>query len=258
MEMFRQRREEKIVKAKINLVRGVVFLLILVLYTGNALATASFETDYLPNGLFFSYNAGNGQRSVFINYTGNISQPVGDPLAAAGNKLVWNAGDGVQYKFTATGATSVGVATTGTNAVSVVNSSYADLLTGLSTAFSLDVSNWNGTTGTGTISWNPVTNLALTDAGTTLSSPTLNAFDLGSNASLTMSFVITSGVYNFVTGSSLDNIGTQLKAQLGQVTAAPEPGEWTLMLVGMGLIGFTIYRKKYQVALPEWQNVRKS
>jgi len=181
---------------------------------------------------------------------------MGDPLAAAGNMLVWNAGSGVQYKFTATGATSVNLTTTGTNVFSAANNYSTDLLTGLTTAYSLDVS--AGVDGTGTITWNPVTNLALTAAGTALNSPTLNAFDLGSNANLTMSFAITSGVYNFVTGVTTNNIGADLKAKLDQVTAAPEPGEWALMLVGMGLIGFTIYRKKYQVALPEWQNVRKS
>jgi hypothetical protein len=86
----------------------------------------------------------------------------------------------------------------------------------------------------------------------------LGALDLGSTANLTMTFAITGAVFDFVTGATNTGAFSSMQAAFGQVTAAPEPGEWALMLVGMGLIGFTIYRKKYQVALPEWQNVRKS
>ncbi|MCK9364896.1 MAG: PEPxxWA-CTERM sorting domain-containing protein [Syntrophales bacterium] len=42
------------------------------------------------------------------------------------------------------------------------------------------------------------------------------------------------------------------------VTVVPEPAEWALMIVGLGMIGFSVYRKRYRMALPEWQNVRKS
>ncbi|MHB8092106.1 MAG: PEPxxWA-CTERM sorting domain-containing protein [Syntrophales bacterium] len=42
------------------------------------------------------------------------------------------------------------------------------------------------------------------------------------------------------------------------VTVVPEPAEWALMIIGLGMIGFSVYRKRYRMALPEWQNVRKS
>ena len=167
------------------------------------LATASFETDYIVNGLSFAFDSDTNTRSVTINKTGGISQAsggIGDPLVAVGNLFGWPLYQAI-YDFTASGAKTVVLTSTGTNVVSAKNATTGDLLTGLTTAFSLDVSDWNGTTGTGTISWNPVTNLALTPAGTALNSATLNAFDLGSTASMTMSFAITSGVYNFVTGA---------------------------------------------------------
>ena len=72
-------------KAKINLVRGVVFLLILVLYTGNALATASFETIGEDNGLWFTWNKTTG-RSVAIQYTGNYS---GSDTNLVGSYFSW-------------------------------------------------------------------------------------------------------------------------------------------------------------------------
>jgi hypothetical protein len=246
------------VKAKINLVRGVVFLLILALYTGNALATASFDTDADTNGLYFGYSK--GQRYVQIFYTGNInqSQPGGgaDPLVTTGSILSWNGGDASKYNFTM-GTTPTLTLASGGNTVTVSKDDLTkDYLTGLTTALSMDVS--AGVGGIGTITWSPVTTLVLTGDGTALGSTTLGALALGSPASLTMSFVITSGVYDFVTGVSTTGTNASMKAAFDQVTAAPEPGEWALMLVGMGLIGFTIYRKKYQVALPEWQNVRKS
>jgi hypothetical protein len=250
--------EGKVVKAKINLVKWVVFLLTFIFYTGNALATASFSTDVDANGLQFGKIG--SQRWVLINYTGDINQssPGGalDALISPGTLLQWNAGGGSKYNFTM-GTTPTLTLASGGNTVTVSKDDFTkDYLTGLSTALSMDVS--AGVGGIGTITWNPVTTLALTGDGTALGSTTLGALDLGSTANLTMTFAITGAVFDFVTGATNTGAFSSMQAAFGQVTAAPEPGEWALMLVGMGLIGFTIYRKKYQVALPEWQNVRKS
>lgn len=247
--MFRQRREEKIVKAKINLVRGVVFLLILVLYTGNALATASFVTSAGTGspGVIFgpSYTAGN----LVVNHTGAVS--TSDPLQVAGAYLSFSGAN--TYTFTPGAGNSLFSLSGGATSFTLTNGT-ATYLTGTATAFSLDIS--GGSTGTGTITWNPTSITSIDNSS--ISSTILSQFTTGA-ASLTTSFAMNTAITTYLASNTSGGSATsQLAGSFSQATAAPEPGEWALMLVGLGLIGFTIYRKQYQVALPEWQNVRRS
>jgi hypothetical protein len=49
-----------------------------------------------------------------------------------------------------------------------------------------------------------------------------------------------------VIGGDYKNVGMDfvLAVRTGQVAAAPEPATYTMLLAGLGLLGFTIHRRK--------------
>ncbi len=56
--------------------------------------------------------------------------------------------------------------------------------------------------------------------------------------------------YNYpLVANTLHTSGSAFQGFAANVTVVPEPGEWALMLAGLGLIGFSIYRKHTQVEL---------
>jgi hypothetical protein len=113
---------------------------------------------------------------------------------------------------------------------------------------------------TGTITWDIGTTAATIN--TSVTSSTLGSLANSDNdthyaAITSMIFDITnSSLIAWLSGSSTEGDASYTAAK---ITVSPEPGEWALMLIGLCMIGFSIYRRQNAqaaLALPEWQNVR--
>jgi hypothetical protein len=111
---------------------------------------------------------------------------------------------------------------------------------------------------TGTINWDIGTTPAYIN--TSVNSPTLGI--LANNDNDTHYASIT----NMIFDTTNPNLITWLAggsawadaSYTATVTVSPEPGEWALMLVGLGMIGFAIYRKNPRFELTEALDFRVS
>lgn len=114
---------------------------------------------------------------------------------------------------------------------------------------------------TGTIIWEPGTTLATIN--TTVNSYVLGILNNNDNdphlaaiSSMTFDYASLGGPGGWITAT--DPAATGAAGYMATVTVTPEPGEWALMLVGLGLIGFSIYRKNTQFELVETLDFRMS
>ncbi len=70
-----------------------------------------------------------------------------------------------------------------------------------------------------------------------------------------MSYSNKENIFALLAGSTA---GTRTGSYSADVTVVPEPGEWALMLAGLGLIGFSVYRKNTRIEFVSASDFRMS
>ena len=188
--------------------------------------TSTYTTDS-PTALTLFYSSV-GVKA--IKFTANpVSGPIPDNLVGYDQTI-----SGI-YTLGVTGTAGVYSLTTTGNSLIAVDS----YITAQSKAFQIDFRN----SVNGTISWEAVTGVS-TD-NTILGSTSLS--DLAASSSYafsTFNFQNSSEIATWLSGSS----GTQYAkyySKLEGFAAAPEPAEWMLMFIGLGMLGFYLQRRGY-------------
>ncbi|MDD5168268.1 MAG: PEP-CTERM sorting domain-containing protein [Syntrophales bacterium] len=121
------------------------------------------------------------------------------------------------------------------NQVVVTSTSGQVLLSGLATAQTIDLN-------TGTIYWGPVTDIQVNN---TIGSSTLQQFAGYATGIMTMTYKTASQLTNWI-GNPDVTPGTKTAhytiSLSGDLTSAPEPATWVLMLIGMALLGYSAWQ----------------
>jgi hypothetical protein len=89
---------------------------------------------------------------------------------------------------------------------------------------------------TGTVTWGAVSTLSVNNF---ISSSTLQQFSGSSTGSLTMSFATDAALQSWAQTPS----GSLTRTYSSTLTGTPEPHVWMLWLTGLGLLGYTRYRR---------------
>jgi hypothetical protein len=78
-----------------------------------------------------------------------------------------------------------------------------------------------------------------------IGSSTLTDFAGYSTGSLTMSFITDTALRNWVQAPTAT---AQDRSYSATLTGVPEPATWVLMMAGLGLMGYTLYRRQDAIA----------
>jgi len=124
--------------------------------------------------------------------------------------------------------------------------------------YSVDLTSGTDVAGLGALSdpsaYRTVSKTLLFDSQAPSIANTLNTYDTKVDNVEGMSFgpTLTDGRRSLVLVSDNNNSGSQRKTQflvLGLTPAVPEPATWAMMILGFGLIGFTMRRRQQNVAV---------
>lgn len=179
-------------------------------------------------------------------YPGDIvttSAGTGDPLVGS-RQVVWIPSHPTQFDYRMVDEISPGVWTVSTSTTNDAVNEPLNIFIG---------SEWGGTpyiTGTvvaetidfntGVLNFGAVTNLETQNEGL-LNSPVLNEFSQYSTGTFSFEFATSSALASWVSNPWSSYWNTTYRTTLA---AVPEPEEWALMMVGVTLLGFSIYRKQ--------------
>jgi hypothetical protein len=228
---------------KIRMIKkATVFLMaaVMVLATATgAFAVAYYEAGTAANNLVstaIEFNYDNGVKTlVFMG---------GDKITAPG------APDTILNKYQAiTGSYSLSLdhdniynltnVPLGTSTISVQNA-------GLNTTyFSAQATALQINFGNGTISWSSITD---TTYNNTIGSSVIDSLQASSTyAFTTFTFENTIAVSDWLAGTQATNpfLDVRYYSKLEGFAAAPEPAEWMLMFIGLGMLGFYLQRRGY-------------
>jgi hypothetical protein len=239
---------------------GVEFIILMLgmmlMFSGNALAAPYYEAGTPDNntaatalvfgyytGTTFStsYSAGSTLALKFSNGGNGIYGPSGDILASdpttyaqliSGIYTLSAAGGNVYNLTLVSGGSSTIKVTDGTT----------NFLTASATALQINF-------GTDSIAWSDVTNVNIDN---TIGSQALT--DLAASSTYAFSsFTFEQLALETTWLSGGAGVNARYYSQLDGFPAAPEPGEWVLMIVGLGLAGFYARRKGFLSSTPSPQ-----
>lgn len=212
---------------------SAITLFLLVLAAGPAWAYPSLDVAGGKDSLKFTVSGSTIRVDILSKKITDTSGP-SDPLVGKYQQIYVPAH--TSYDFTL-GSGSGGVySLSGGPAVYQVTASSGTTSTtylqGALTALTIDFN-------LGIINFSSVSGLTASNAGS-LGSPTLNEFSNYSTGLMTFSFVTSESLKNWISNPK----NTYTTSYSSSLTVTPEPATWLLILAGMGLLGFSQYRKK--------------
>ena len=215
--------------------RRVLFIVLLVGVCpppADVLALSSYTAG---NNIQFDYVGGQQQVGFYPAQVGSASGGASDPII--GNWQTVYVPAHTTWDYLLVSQISPGVWSLSTDPeILILSPSSSDyntpsqyLIQALATAQTIDFN-------TGTVTWGAVSILGVSNF---ISSSTLQEFSGYSTGSLTMSFATDAALQSWAQAPS----GTMTSSYSSTLTGTPEPHVWMLWLTGLGLLGYTRYRR---------------
>jgi hypothetical protein len=227
----------KMDRKKIKYLLLLAFLLCMTMGE-EALALPSYTVG---NTIDFAYTGGQIQVGFYPGQVNSASGGAGDPIVGAWQTLYGPSHTSWDYILVS--QILPGVWSLDSDAEKIVlTTNVGDygtpsqyLISGWATAQTIDFN-------TGTLTWGPVTGLTTQNL---IGSSTLTDFAGYSTGSLTMSFITDTALRNWVQAPTAT---AQDRSYSATLTGVPEPATWVLMMAGLGLMGYTLYRRQDAIA----------
>ncbi len=223
---------------KISLILATIFFL----FTGAALSmpfmelkTAKLRFEYVENSRVI-------RTGYYSNKIGNTSFGTTDSIIGARQILRIPEHRSTDHQLVdeiAPGVWSL-TAYTSTEEAKILVGSGKRYFEGTSIATYIDFNN-------GEIGWDPITDFSIRNTSSR-KSETLEAFSDFSTLHMDFTFTTSPELQAWVDNPDKKYFKTDYKTKIHtSVTATPEPGQWALMLSGLGVLGFAVYKKKKQI-----------
>ena len=215
--------------------RRVLFIVLLVGVCpppADVLALSSYTAG---NNIQFDYVGGQQQVGFYPAQVGSASGGASDPII--GNWQTLYVPAHTSWDYVLVSQVSSGVWSLSGDAETLVltpssgdwNTPSQYLLQAQATAQTIDFN-------TGTVTWGEVSILSVNNS---ISSSTLQQFSGYSTGSLTMSFATDAALQSWAQTPS----GSLTRSYSSTLTGTPEPHVWMLWLTGLGLLGYTRFRR---------------
>ncbi|MFA5179781.1 MAG: hypothetical protein WC405_00550 [Syntrophales bacterium] len=214
--------------------KATVFLMaiLIIAITATGAWALSYTAGNDPSGTAMRLYTEGSTKYLRFYTDNNVVAPSGDAVVGG-----WQSISGI-YTLTATGDANVYNLSGATSNIQLTNSSgVTTYLTALATAMTIRFD-------TNTISWSDVTNMNVTAAGLATGSAVLNDFASASTYAFT-SFTFEENVSESSWLSGGGTLNLRYSSTLSSFSAAPEPAEWMLMFIGLGMLGFYLQRRGY-------------
>jgi len=224
--------------------RTGVFLLLFAVILGfgtNALALSYIESGIAGNPAGFGQNTAlNISRTAvgglvtvkfYYNYLTAPDPASSDTIAGGVQEIAGS--------YTLGTSTATGYELTGAPTQITLSLGITPYLTATADALEIDLQNYN-------IKWTAVTNVDITEDGMTSDAVSalagLASYSFSNNI---FAFEQDTALSGLISGTAKFSKSLRYYAQLGGVAAVPEPGEWMLMFIGLGMLGFYLQRRGY-------------
>jgi hypothetical protein len=219
---------------KIRIIKkGTIFLLaiLMTMLTATGAWALSYTAGNASSGTAMRLFTDSGVKYLKFYTDNNVVAPSGDNIIGALQTI-----SGI-YTLTATGDANVYTLSNATSGVVLTNAAGTQTyMNAAATALTINFA-------TNTINWD-VTGVTVTSAGLASGSAVLNDFASSSTFAFTsFTFEENASESSWLSGGGTLNL--RYSSELSGFAATPEPAEWMLMFIGLGMLGFYLQRRGY-------------